>query len=169
MASKKALQKAAPQRAKSAFDWSSGMPPIRTAAVRATQPNSQPASYLTQADNGTPPPPSPQKFQDIPDNLPGISAPPKFGSPPVTPPTLTLPPVSGQGTASQGTAAQWQPPANLPASGSLVGWTPDNVPPPSPMQFKGLPANLPGISGGLPAFGSAPVTPPAITPPPINR
>ena len=174
-----ASKKSSLSRARSATDWSSGNPPFRAAARQAVQPNSQPASYLPPTDligttpDGTIPPPSPQQFEGMPSNLPGIAGgPPALGSAPVTPPALTLPPVSGyqgQGQSnSSGQAAQWQPPSNLPADGNLAGWTPSGAPGPSPQQFQGMPGNLPGIAGGPPALGSAPVAPPKITPPPIT-
>ena len=174
-------------------EWSSGSPPFRAALRQAMQPNSQPASqantYLTTPDtaaqNGSMPPldasslpadgnlvgwkptapaggPNPMAFQGDPGNLPGIAGgPPAFGSAPVAPPQLTLPKPTGAANS------YLSPDAGLPADGNLVGWKP-TAPAggPSPMAFQGDPGNLPGIAGGPPAFGSAPVTPPKLTLPP---
>jgi hypothetical protein len=61
---------------------------------------------------------------------------------------------------NQGSTGQL-PPTNL------VGTTPSGtIPSPNLKPATGLPNNLPGITGALPAFGSAPVTPPSITLPP---
>ena len=51
----------------------------------------------------------------------------------------------------------------------LVGSVPSGtIPPPNPQQFQGDPGNLPGIAGGPPKMGTAPGTPPSITPPPVQ-
>jgi hypothetical protein len=65
-------------------------------------------------------------------------------------------------TLANHVAQQYTAGAN-PSAASLLGTTPSGAPPPNPMAATGLPGNLPGIAGGPPAFGSAPVTPPPIT------
>jgi hypothetical protein len=57
--------------------------------------------------------------------------------------------------------------APQPTAANLLGTRPTGqIPPPNPQAVAGLPGNLPGISGGVPAFGSAYGTPPPITVPP---